>query len=113
MNQITIAPAPEQLLTHGFLAMAQEWGLEVIQAIQRLQSPLLTSFMSFASAVGTEVIYAPVILLILWLVDEKRGVRFGALLILSVWINVFLKDVFQQPRPINLDPSFVIASPLS
>jgi|GEM_PF-368774 len=121
MNQITIAPAQtEQVLSHGFLVMSrdilvmsQEWGLEVIQVIQSLQSPLLTNFMVFISAVGTEALYAPVVLFILWLVDERRGVRFGVLLIVSVWINVFLKDVFQQPRPINLDPSLVIASPLS
>jgi len=36
------------------------------------------------------VVYALVILLLFWLLDEKRALRFGVLLILSLWINAFM-----------------------
>jgi hypothetical protein len=46
-----------------------------------------------------------VVLFILWCVNEKKGLRLGIVLILSVWINGAVKDLFRQPRPYELDPS--------
>jgi len=109
MNGIAIGPAEiTQALPPTFLWMAYEWGLEVIRGIQTIQTPVLTTLMRFISALGSEALYVPVILFVLWCVEDKRGIRFGVLVIISVWINVFLKDIWGQPRPFNLDSSLGI-----
>jgi membrane-associated phospholipid phosphatase len=61
------------------------------------------------TALGTELFYIPVILFILWCVDEKQGMRLTILILLSAWINGFFKDLLRQPRPYNLDPSVMRA----
>ena len=105
-NVIGIGPAEvAQALPPTFLWMLYEWGIEVIRVIQRIETPALTALMRFIAALGTEILYVPLILFMLWWIDEKRGLRFGILMILSVWINLFMKDFLQQPRPFNLDPS--------
>jgi membrane-associated phospholipid phosphatase len=62
------------------------------------------------TALGTEVFYIPVILLIFWCVDEKKGIRLGFLIILSAFANGFFKALFKQPRPYNLEPPLGLAS---
>jgi len=107
MNETIIGVAEAQPFQ---LLLMYEWGLTVIRAIQQVQSPALTALMRFISALGSELLYAPAILFTLWCLDEKRGFRFGVLLIISVWINIFLKDTFAQPRPFVIDPSVGIGS---
>ena len=85
------------------------WGIEVIKVIQRIENPILTALVKFITALGTEALYVPLILFIFWWVDEKRGLRFGILIIVSAWINAFMKDVLKQPRPFNLEPSLGLA----
>jgi len=85
------------------------WGIEVIKAIQRLKSPALTAVLTFVTELGTDKFYLPVILFIFWWVDTHKGFRLGILILLSAWINSFLKDLFKQPRPFNFDPSLGLA----
>jgi len=85
------------------------WGIEIIKAIQRLKSPALTAILSFITEFGTASFYLPAILFLFWWIDEKKGFRLGILILLSAWINAFLKDIFKQPRPFNLDPSLGLA----
>jgi membrane-associated phospholipid phosphatase len=81
------------------------WGIALIQGIQTIESPGLTVFIQCITRLGSEYFYIPVILLVFWCVDEKKGLRLGLLLLISVFINLFLKAVFKQPRPYNLEPS--------
>jgi membrane-associated phospholipid phosphatase len=85
------------------------WGIEVIKVIQRLKSPALTAVLKLITELGTDKFYLPAILFIFWWIDEKKGFRLGILMLLSAWINTFLKDTFKQPRPFNLDPSLGLA----
>ena len=85
------------------------WGIEIIKAIQRLKSPALTAILTLITEFGTEKFYLPVILFLFWWIDEKKGFRLGILILLSAWINAFLKDIFKQPRPFNFDPSLGLA----
>jgi membrane-associated phospholipid phosphatase len=85
------------------------WGIAFIQTIQTIQSPGLTAFIKFLTALGTEYIYIPVILFIFWCVDEKKGVRLGLLIILSACINGIFKELLKQPRPFTLEPSVGLA----
>ena len=110
MNDVIgIGPAEAvQALPPTFLWMMYEWGIELIKVIQRIETPALTALMEFIAAGGTEVVYVPLILFMLWWADEKRGLRFGVLMILSVWINLFMRDVLRQPRPFNIEPSLAM-----
>jgi membrane-associated phospholipid phosphatase len=80
-------------------------GLELIKIIQRPENPALTLCMRIITSLGTEYFYIPLILIIYWCVDEKRGFRLGCLIVLSGWINLTFKGIFKQPRPYELDPS--------
>ena len=93
----------------SLLGDVYRWGIEVIKVIQGMENPVLTAILKAVTALGTEAFYVPAILFILWWVDEKRGLRFGILIIVSAWINAFLKDLLKQPRPFNLEPSLGLA----
>jgi membrane-associated phospholipid phosphatase len=80
------------------------WGIMIIKGIQTIESPVLTGIMKVLTALGTEVFYIPVILFVLWCVDEKQGFRLTVLILLSAWVNGFFKDLLKQPRPYDLDP---------
>ena len=86
-----------------------QWGIELIRVIQRIENPGLTGIIKFITAFGTEAFYVPAILFVFWWIDEKQGLRFGILIIISAWINSFVKDLFKQPRPYNFDPSLGLA----
>jgi membrane-associated phospholipid phosphatase len=81
------------------------WGITVIRAIQTIESPALTALMRFFTALGTELLYIPVMLFIYWCVNTRKGMRLGVLLMLSNWGNTFLKNLLKQPRPYMLEPS--------
>jgi membrane-associated phospholipid phosphatase len=85
------------------------WGIDLIERIQSVQSPGLTAFVKAFSALGTELLYIPALLLLLWCVDERKGARLGCIVILSTFVNGFFKDFFKQPRPFALEPSVGLA----
>ena len=107
MNDNVIEMFPAENLS--FLSEMHLWGIEVIRAIQKIQNPALTSIVKFITALGTENLYLPLILFIFWWIDEKQGLRFGILIIVSAWINSFMKNLWKQPRPFHLDPSLGLA----
>jgi membrane-associated phospholipid phosphatase len=96
--------------TPPLLSGIYRWGIELIQAIQTIQSPPLTALVKAVTALGTEAFYIPTVLLIFWCVDEKKGMRLGLLVILSGFVNGFFKILFKHPRPYNLEPSVSLAS---
>ena len=105
-TSLILGPMTENLTFQSELYL---WGIEVIKLIQKIKSPVLTAFINFITVFGTRNFYLPIILFIFWWVDEKKGLRLGILIIVSAWINSFLKDIFKQPRPFNLDPSLGLA----
>ena len=105
MNDIVMLQASSPI----FLDEMYNWGIEIIRVIQKIESPGLTAIIKFITVLGTEALYLPLILFIFWWADEKQGLRFGILIIVSAWINSFAKDILKQPRPFNLDPSLGLA----
>ena len=95
--------------SQSFLWDIYQWGIAVIRIIQEIKNPGLTALMKSITVLGTEALYVPLILFIFWWVDEKRGLRLGILIIVSAWINAFMKDLLKQPRPFNLEPSLGLA----
>jgi membrane-associated phospholipid phosphatase len=85
------------------------WGLDLIRLIQKIESPGLTALMKAVTSLGGAYFYLPLLFIIFWCIDEKKGLRLGLLLLVSTWINMVLKDLLKQPRPFNLDPSVGLA----
>ena len=93
----------------SFLGQMYLWGIEVIKVIQIAENPVLTAFLKIFTTLGTDSFYVPAILFIFWWVNEKQGLKFAILIMFSAWINSFIKDLWKQPRPYNLDPSLGLA----
>jgi membrane-associated phospholipid phosphatase len=89
----------------GSLPGVHRWGLEVVRAVQGIESPALTAFMKAVSALGDGWFYGAALLFVFWCVDERKGARLAMLVILSGWLTGCLKAAFHQPRPFALDPS--------
>ena len=64
--------------------------------------------MNFFTALGSWYFVITAILVIFWLIDEKKGVSLGAFLIVSAWINMFAKELLRHPRPFHLDPQLAL-----
>jgi len=86
------------------------WGLDAIRAVQQIQSPLLNTVLHTITSLGSGLIILAVVPLLLWCVDYRLGVRVMVLVSISGFINFFLKNLFAQPRPCELDATVGIAT---
>jgi membrane-associated phospholipid phosphatase len=80
-------------------------GLDIIRAIQGFANPPLTAFMKVITNSVSEYVFFTVIMILFWIVNERKAFRLGLLVVLSVWFNAVLKSVFRQPRPFHLENS--------
>ena len=85
------------------------WGIEVIKVIQRIENPVLTAVIKGITVLGTEAFYIPLVLFVFWWINEKQGLRLGILIVVTAWINGFVKELLKQPRPYQLVPSLGMA----
>ncbi|MDR2419530.1 MAG: phosphatase PAP2 family protein [Treponema sp.] len=85
------------------------WGIDLIKAIQTIESPTLTVLMKAITTLGTEMFYLPILLWLFWCIDEKKGIRCMLLFLLSAALNAFMKDLLKQPRPFNFEPALGLA----
>jgi len=87
-----------------------QWGLDVIRAVQGIASPPLTFVMRIITFFGGEPVYMVLLPLLYWCINEKKGVRLGVVILISAWVNVSLKFLFDQPRPFfeGYDPALGI-----
>lgn len=81
------------------------WGIDLIVAIQQIHEPVLDSIFRTITFIGGEESYLFLLPLLFWCVDFGLGARLAVLFLLSSYLNTDLKDLFQQPRPFDLDPS--------
>ena len=83
-----------------------QWGIGFINIVQQIQGPVLDSIFHIITFLGTERFYLFILLpLIFWCVDFGLGARLAVILLLSSYFNTDLKDLLQQPRPFDIDPS--------
>ena len=78
--------------------------LEVIAAIQEVHGPLLDGLFRIITVTGGQGFYLLLLPLLFWCVNRRQGARLMIVFLLSVYLNVALKELFQQPRPFDLDP---------
>jgi membrane-associated phospholipid phosphatase len=75
------------------------WGLDIIRTVQSAASPPLTVFMKGVTFFGSASVYMLFLPLVFWCLDEKKGIRLGMILMISILINLILKFSLGQPRP--------------
>ncbi len=82
--------------------------LSGISFLQKAGGEWLNQFFQFLNFFDTEYFYL-ILFLIVWIIfDWKIGARILCLLLLSAFLNDSLKQIFQQPRPFELDPNVAI-----
>jgi len=79
-------------------------GVEILQAIQTIQSPLLDRLLGFITNLHHEAVYVLILPLLYWLYDKQFGRYMFSVFFIGFWSNAALKQVFQTPRP---DPTQV------
>jgi len=89
-----------------------QWGLDFIRVIQTIASPPLTVIVRVITYIGGEPAYMVLLPFLYWCIDEKKGLRLGLVVLISAWINMSLKFLFDQPRPFfeGYDPSLGMIS---
>lgn len=80
-------------------------GLDFIRAVQVVHGPVLDAVFKAITFMGEEEFFLVLLPLIFWCIDFAAGARLVVVLLLSTYVNSGLKDVFQHPRPFDLDPT--------
>lgn len=86
-----------------------QWGINLIIAIQQVHGPLLDNIFRGITFTGEEQFYLVLLPLILWCFDYSFGAVLAIFFLLSNSLNIILKDLFQQPRPFDLNPSLKLS----
>ena len=89
----------------SWLYNVYDWGIDVIKIIQSIENLFLSKIMIFITNMGSAYFYFPLLLLIFWCIDEKKGARLAFFIMLGAWLNVTCKFLLKQPRPYQLDVS--------
>ncbi len=74
-------------------------GVEILRAIQTLQSPLLDRLFGLITNLHHEAVYVLILPLIYWLYDKRFGRYLFSVFVIGFWSNDALKEVFRTPRP--------------
>lgn len=82
----------------------QTWGTDIILGIQSSSSALLDTFFLAVTWLGNPEAYMVILTLIFWCVNRRWGIRLLVLMMLSSWVNEFVKSLLKLPRP---DPARV------
>jgi membrane-associated phospholipid phosphatase len=86
------------------------FGLEIIRAIQTIHGPYLDAFFRAITSLGGGEIYILFLPVFFWCVDTGLGTHAGFIFLISSYVADGLKDLFQQPRPFQLDPSVKLSN---
>jgi membrane-associated phospholipid phosphatase len=80
-------------------------GIDFIRAVQTVHGPVLDAVFKGITFMGEENFFLVLLPLIFWCLDFAAGARLGVVFLLSAYVNAGLKEIFQHPRPFDLDPT--------
>ncbi len=83
----------------SFLWELVPWGYQILLGIQEWRSPLLDSFFSAVTELGSENFYIILFALLYWCFSKQIGVGIAYAALFSAAINATIKDFFSIPRP--------------
>jgi len=76
--------------------------MNIINLLQSLQSEGLTSFFKFLTFFGDKEFYIMILPLFFWLWDKDKAVKLLFILMPSLLLNFWLKEIFQTVRPLGV-----------
>jgi len=82
---------------------------QIIQNLQQLLGTGLRIPMLVISFFASAGFVIPIIPLVYWCINRRKGVEFGLLVLLSTFINLWLKELFAWPRPYQFIQSIGLA----
>ncbi len=85
-----------------------QWGLNVVIFVQKIRSGFFDNFFSFLSFLGSDMFYLLFLPFFFWCLDKKTAVRLFILFLISSWVNSEAKNLFNLPRPYDLNPDVKI-----
>jgi membrane-associated phospholipid phosphatase len=80
-----------------------QWGLPIVLWVQTLRTPFLDLVFPAINFLGEVNFYTVLLPLLYWCIDKDLGRRYGMLFIFSTYVNIYLKDLFNSPRPYEVD----------
>lgn len=86
-----------------------QWGINLIMTIQQVHGPLLDNIFRVITFTGEEQFYLVLLPLVIWCFDYGFGAVLIILFLLSTSLNVTLKNLFQHPRPFDLNPGLKLS----
>lgn len=84
-------------------------GVEILRAIQSVNTPLLDALFGFVTNLHHETFYILVLPLIYWLYDKRFGRYIFSVFALGFWSNDLLKEIFDTSRPSAEDVRVIFA----
>ena len=81
------------------------WGLDVVRGLQGFLGHSFLVPMKAVTFLGSEFFIIAALPLMYWCVDRKKGARLAILVLVSSFLNLWVKSLLMQPRPYELDPS--------
>ncbi len=75
--------------------------MEIINFIQSIHNPVLDALFLALTSMGSEAFFFIVIPAIYWGKDKKAGLGLGVSVLLSMYINVLLKEIVKIKRPFD------------
>ncbi|GAB4563463.1 MAG: hypothetical protein Kow0047_12360 [Anaerolineae bacterium] len=82
-----------------WLASFMPGGLEFVLQVQRAANPALDALFLAATYLGTDLLLVPLVLCLYWCVDRSFAARLAYLVLVSDYINGWVKNVLALPRP--------------
>jgi len=82
--------------------------MEILRLLEKCRTPVLDRLFSMITFLGDEVIILGVAFVIFWCLDKRLGYSMMYSVMVGVIMNLFLKALFQIPRPWVRDPMFTI-----
>ena len=82
-----------------FLMSLIPWGTEAILWVQSFSSPFLDGLLTAVTLLGEEEFYLIFLPLVYWCFSKRAGMRLAYVVLLSTYLNLFLKNLFGIPRP--------------
>ena len=75
--------------------------MDIIHFLQSLQSDELTTFFKFITFFGDETFYVLVLPILFWIWNRDKSAKLFIVVMFSLLINFWLKEIFQIPRPLG------------
>lgn len=85
-------------------------GLEIILWFQSWRTPIIETFFVAITSTGTAVFFVLVFPIIYWCYDTAIGRRVLTIFLFSAWLNQWLKEWWQRPRPAAVSAEIIPAA---